>query len=36
MNTDSKDKLLTADGARLATAERRLKELGIARLDQVI
>jgi enamine deaminase RidA (YjgF/YER057c/UK114 family) len=29
MNSDSKDKFLTADGARLATAEQRLKELGI-------
>jgi enamine deaminase RidA (YjgF/YER057c/UK114 family) len=29
MNTDSKDKFLTADGVRLATAEQRLKKLGI-------
>src|ERR1700676_4602469 len=29
MNTDSKDKILSGDGSRLATAEQRLKELGI-------
>src|ERR1700731_489685 len=29
MNTDSKDKILRGDGSRLATAEQRLKELGI-------
>src|SRR5579864_7812686 len=29
MNTDSKDKILSGDGSRLATAEQRLKQLGI-------
>jgi enamine deaminase RidA (YjgF/YER057c/UK114 family) len=29
MNTDSKDKTLTGDGSRLATAEQRLRQLGI-------
>jgi enamine deaminase RidA (YjgF/YER057c/UK114 family) len=29
MNTDSKDKILSADGSRLATAEQRLRQLGI-------
>jgi hypothetical protein len=29
MNTDSKDKILSGDGSRLATAERRLRQLGI-------
>jgi enamine deaminase RidA (YjgF/YER057c/UK114 family) len=29
MNTDSKDKTLTWDGSRLATAEQRLRQLGI-------
>jgi enamine deaminase RidA (YjgF/YER057c/UK114 family) len=29
MNTDSKDKILGADGSNLATAEQRLKQLGI-------
>jgi enamine deaminase RidA (YjgF/YER057c/UK114 family) len=29
MNTDSKDKILSGDGSRLATAEQRLRELGI-------
>jgi enamine deaminase RidA (YjgF/YER057c/UK114 family) len=29
MNTDSKDNFLSGDGSRLATAERRLRQLGI-------
>jgi enamine deaminase RidA (YjgF/YER057c/UK114 family) len=29
MNTDSKDKMLSGDSSRLATAEQRLRELGI-------
>src|SRR5260370_12261881 len=29
MNTDSKDKILRGDGSRLATADQRLKQLGI-------
>jgi enamine deaminase RidA (YjgF/YER057c/UK114 family) len=29
MNTDSKDKILSGDGSRLATAEERLRQLGI-------
>ncbi len=29
MNTDSKDKILSGDGSRLATAEQRLTQLGI-------
>ena len=29
MNTDSKDKILSGDGSGLATAERRLRQLGI-------
>src|SRR5260370_27932363 len=29
MNTDSKDKILNGDGSRLATAEQRLRQLGI-------
>ena len=29
MNTGSKDKILSGDGSRLATAEQRLKQLGI-------
>src|SRR6266853_5163744 len=29
MNTDSKDKILSGDGSRLATAEQRLKQLSI-------
>src|ERR1700680_4949843 len=29
MNTDSKDKILSGDGSRLATAEQRLRQLGI-------
>jgi len=29
MNTKSKDKILNEDGSRLATAEQRLKHLGI-------
>ena len=29
MNSDSKDKILSGDGSRRATAEQRLKELGI-------
>ncbi len=29
MNTGSKDKILSADGSRLATAEQRLRQLGI-------
>ena len=29
MNTSSKDKILSGDGSRLATAEERLKQLGI-------
>jgi len=29
MNADSKDKILSGDGSRLATAEQRLRELGI-------
>src|SRR5712692_137906 len=29
MNTDSKDKVLSGDGSRLATAEQRLSQLGI-------
>ena len=29
MNTGSKDKLLNRDGSRLATAEQRLRQLGI-------
>src|ERR1700736_1120239 len=29
MDTGSKDKILSGDGSRLATAEQRLKELGI-------
>src|SRR3989442_10885672 len=29
MNTDSKDKILSGDGSRLATAEQRLGQLGI-------
>jgi enamine deaminase RidA (YjgF/YER057c/UK114 family) len=29
MNTDSKDKILSGDGSRLATAEQRLSQLGI-------
>ena len=29
MNMDSKDKILSGDGSRLATAERRLRQLGI-------
>src|SRR3981189_693378 len=29
MNTDSKDKILSGDGSRLATAEQRLEQLGI-------
>lgn len=29
MNTDSKDKILSGDGSRLGTAERRLGQLGI-------
>src|ERR1700726_5295492 len=29
MNTDSKDEILSGDGSRLATAERRLSQLGI-------
>src|SRR5713226_8265826 len=29
MNTDSKDKMLSGDGSRLATAEQRLRQLGI-------
>ena len=29
MNTGSKDKILSGDGSGLATAEQRLKELGI-------
>jgi enamine deaminase RidA (YjgF/YER057c/UK114 family) len=29
MNTKSKDKILSADGSRLATAEQRLRQLGI-------
>src|SRR4030081_1900099 len=29
MNTSSKDKILSGDGSRLATAEQRLKQLGI-------
>ena len=30
MNTGSKDKTLIGDGSRLATAEQRLRQLGIA------
>src|SRR5256712_6198579 len=29
MNTDSKDKILSGEGSRLATAEQRLRQLGI-------
>jgi enamine deaminase RidA (YjgF/YER057c/UK114 family) len=29
MNTDSKDKMLSGDGSRFATAEQRLRQLGI-------
>jgi enamine deaminase RidA (YjgF/YER057c/UK114 family) len=29
MNTDAKDKILSGDGSRLATAEQRLRQLGI-------
>ena len=29
MNTDSKDKILSGDGSRVATAEQRLRQLGI-------
>src|SRR5439155_14650084 len=29
MNTDTKDKILSGDGSRLATAEKRLRQLGI-------
>ena len=29
MNTDSKDKILSGEGSRLATAEQRLTQLGI-------
>ena len=29
MNTDSKDKILSGDGSRLATAEQRLRQFGI-------
>ena len=29
MNTDSKDKILSGDGSRLATADQRLRQLGI-------
>ena len=29
INTDSKDKILSGDGSRLATAEQRLRQLGI-------
>jgi enamine deaminase RidA (YjgF/YER057c/UK114 family) len=29
MNTDSKDKIVSGDGSRLATAEQRLRQLGI-------
>ena len=29
MNTDSEDKMLSGDGSRLATAEQRLRQLGI-------
>src|ERR1700738_3412601 len=29
MNTDSKDKISSGDGSRLATAEQRLRQLGI-------
>src|SRR5437879_13756342 len=31
MNTDSKDKILSVDGSRPATAETRLRQLGIQR-----
>src|SRR5438874_8761908 len=31
MNTDSKDKILSGDGSRLATAEQRLRQLSIKR-----
>jgi hypothetical protein len=29
MNTDSKEQMVTPEGSRTATAEQRLKELGI-------